>query len=520
MNKPTPNTGRQVQAAQPPGSRRVLFIYPNINTQVGFNYGIAYISGYLKAHGVGTYLLNVNEKLGYPLDLERIKADVLGIRPDLIGFSVLTNQHKYALQIASSIKTYYDAPILFGGIHATMDPTGVLSQGAVDYICMGEGEEAILELIEKGGPEGVRNIGYRREGQVVVEPLRPFVDITKLPFKDYEIFDFQQLIDAKDGWVGLTASRGCPFRCTYCLNHKIMSLYHEHGHLPRTYLRRHSVTQVIDEIKYLLSHYDRIKMFIFDDDIFTFDKEWLKKFSERYRSVTDMPFVCNAHARVFDEEMAADLKNAGCRIVKFGLESGSDRIRRGILNRHMTNNDIEKAFALAYKFGLHTSAFVMIGLPHETPEDMRETVELLARIRPGRFRWSLFFPFVGTKAYDIAAKGGFIDFAKMKSLDNFTDETCMNLGPDIDLTVDKLKSLFCLYVNGCARFGGNERYGEILKQVEEADQETWPIRKAKFIEQVKSVDKEMEKEGKSYYTVKYNSFMGVRSDWTDDSLSA
>jgi anaerobic magnesium-protoporphyrin IX monomethyl ester cyclase len=520
MDKPTPRTRRQAQIGQHSGSRRVLFIYPNINTQVGFNYGIAYISGYLEAHGIETSLLNVNEKLGYPLDLERIRRDVLGIRPDLIGFSVLTNQQKYALQIASSIKTYYDAPILFGGIHTTMDPAGVLSEGAVDYICMGEGEEATLELIEKGRPEGVQNIGYRSEGRLVIEPLRPFVDITKLPFKNYEIFDFQRLIDAKDGWVGLTASRGCPFRCTYCLNHKIMSLYHEHGHPPKTYLRRHSVAEVIDEIEYLLSHYNRIKMFIFDDDIFTFDKQWLKEFSERYRSLTDMPFVCNAHARVFDEEMAADLKRAGCRIVKFGLESGSDSIRRVVLNRYMTNNDIEKAFATADKFGLHTSAFVMIGLPHETPEDLRETVELLARIRPGRFRWSLFFPFVGTKAYDRAAEGSFIDFEKMKSLDNFTDETCMRLGPDIDLTVDKLKSLFCLYVNGRDRFGGLERYGEILKQVEEAGPETWSIKKANFIEQVKAIDKEMQKEGKSYYTIKYNSFMGVRSDWTDDSISA
>src|SRR5512145_1731907 len=138
---------------------RILFVYPNINTQVGFNYGISYISSYLKAEGIETHLLNINEKLGYPLDLERIKEDVLSIKPDVIGFSVLTNQYKYALEIANSIKTYIDVPIIFGGIHATMDPQETLSQPCVDYICVGEGEEAFLELIRKGSPQGVRNIG-------------------------------------------------------------------------------------------------------------------------------------------------------------------------------------------------------------------------------------------------------------------------------------------------------------------------------------------------------------------------
>jgi anaerobic magnesium-protoporphyrin IX monomethyl ester cyclase len=499
---------------------KILFIYPNINAQIGFNYGIAYISGFLKAHGIETHLINVNEKLGYPLDLARIKEDVLRIRPDIVGFSVLTTQHKYALEIARDIKRYHDVPMLFGGIHPTMDPSGTLSESAVDWICVGEGEEALLEVARKGDPKGVRNLGYRQNGAHLVEPLRPFVDITKLPFKDYEIFDFQQMIDAKEGWVGLTASRGCPFRCSYCLNHKIMGLYKEHGHLPRYYLRRHTVDQVIAEIDYLLTRYRGIKMFIFDDDIFTFDKEWLADFSRRYREVTDIGFVCNAHPRVFDTEMARHLKEAGCRIVKFGLESGSERVRKGVLRRYMTNDHIERSFEAAHKFGLHTSAFVMVGLPHEKEEDLLDTVRLLGRIQPGRFRWSLFFPFVGTRAYEIADEAGYIDVERMKELDNFTDETCMRLGPETDLFVDKVKSLFCLFVNGYAGLDGRDRYRELLTEVENMPEARWQAEKAGLVDRVKRLDMEVEKEGKSYYTVKYNPFMGVRSDWKDDSTSA
>jgi len=499
---------------------KFLFIYPNLHAQIGFNYGISYISGLLKAHNIETYLLNINDKLGYPLDLQRIKKDVLSIGPDVIGFSVLTNQYKYSTDIARSIKGYCDVPIVFGGIHPTMDPLGTISEAAVDYLCIGEGEEAILEFIQKGTAKGVKNLAYMDEGRFIQEPLRPFIDITKLPFKDYSIFDFQQMIDAKDGWVGLIASRGCPFRCTYCLNHKIMKLYKDHGHLPKYYMRRHTVDEVISEIDYLLTHYKRINMFIFDDDIFTFDKEWLYEFSEKYRCITNIGFVCNAHAKIFDDDVAHVLKEAGCRIVKFGLESGSDRIRRGVLNRYMSNRDIERAFGFAHKHGIHTSAFVMMGLPHEEPEDIFETVDLIARVQPGRVRWSLFFPFVGTRAYDIAKEANLIDFEKMRALDNFTDETCMLLKENVNLLVDKLKSMFCLFVNGYANMDGQNRYRELLKIVEASGKDTWFENKKLFIEQSNMLDKEMDEKGVLHYTVKYNPFMGVRSDWKDDSISA
>jgi radical SAM superfamily enzyme YgiQ (UPF0313 family) len=261
-------------------------------------------------------------------------------------------------------------------------------------------------------------------------------------------------------------------------------------------------------------------MFIFDDDIFTFDKAWLSEFSEKYKAVTDTGFVCNAHARIFDEDMARHLKEAGCRIVKFGLESGSEKIRRNVLNRYMSNKDIERAFDVAHKFGLHTSAFVMIGLPHEKKKDIMETIELLARIQPGRFRWSLFFPFIGTKAYEIAEHAGLIDFEKMGMLDNFTDETCMMLGSDVDLFVDKLKTLFCLFVNGCADIDGEQKYRELMKRIELAGEDLWRKEKDLFLKQVNMLDKEMENKGRLYYTVKYNPFMGVRSDWKDNSLSS
>jgi len=496
---------------------RVLFIYPNLNAQIGFNYGISYMSGLLRSEGIETSLLNINADLGYPLDLDRIKRDVMRIAPDVIGFSVLTNQYKYALEIAAHLRTYYDRPIVFGGIHPTMDPHGTLKEPVFDSICVGEGEEAFLESIRAGGPRGVRNMGYRDGGRAVLEPLRPYTDLARLPPKDYEIFDFQRMIDAKDGWVGLLASRGCPFRCTYCLNHRIITLYKDSGHLPKDYIRRHTVDQVVGEINSLLSRYHRISMFIFDDDLFTFDKNWLREFAEKYRSVTRIGFVCNAHVRMFDEETAACLKQAGCRIVKFGVESGSERMRRTVLSRYMTNSDIEAAFTAAHKCGLHTSAFVMIGLPGEEKADVQETLRLLSKLQPGRFRWTLFFPFVGTRAFEIAQRAGAIDFGRMADLDNFTDETCMDLGEDVNLYVKKVKDCFCAFVNGYAHI---PEYARIVSRVEAMGTGEWQAEKALIAGEIEGTDEGMRISGQQHYEVRYNRFMGVRSDWEDDHIPA
>ncbi|MDD3847168.1 MAG: radical SAM protein, partial [Syntrophorhabdaceae bacterium] len=229
---------------------------------------------------------------------------------------------------------------------------------------------------------------------------------------------------------------------------------------------------------------------------------------------------CNAHARIFDEETARLLSGAGCRIVKFGLESGSDRIRRKVLSRYMTNKHIEDAFAIAHKHGLHTSAFVMFGLPYETIGDIRETVDLLAVIKPGRFRWSLFFPFVGTKAYTIARSSGQIDLDEMERLDNFTDETCMRLGPDVDLYCDKVKSVLCAFVNARSNLEHTEGFRRLAEEIEAMDEKTWREKKESIPGRVEELNEEMEKSGGLHYTVRYNPFMGVRSDWKDDSISA
>ena len=374
-----------------------------------------------------------------------------------------------------------------------------------------------MELVEElgQGTEGreIANIWSRHGDEIVANPVRPFVRLEHLPRKDYDIFDFQRMIDAKDGWVGVMASRGCPFRCSYCFNHRMLDRYRQELGLPARqlgYLRRHPISEVMGELQYLLTAYQRIDTFIFDDDLFTYDKAYLSEFCREYQRDIGRPFVVNAHVKKFDRETASYLKEAGCKLVKFGLESGSPRIRARILRRPMRDEEIAQAFEVARGAGLPTSAFVMLGMPQESPEDLEMTLELLARIEPDRFRWALFFPYVGTEAYELSHREGLIDEERLRSLSSFTEESCLDFGSKHNLLLKRLKQALPWYVN--ARSADplvRDLYNRLVCVLEDLEEEVDQRKK-----DVLSLDCELSRllaaAGRKHYTVRYNDFMAVR----------
>ena len=314
---------------------KILFIYPNAGSQLGFPYGIAHMSAVLKEAGHTVELWQLCEDIA-PLPsrgqfIDRLKQTA----PDVVGFSVVTNQWPYAKKLAAWVREATSVPLVCGGIHAMAAPEEILQTGLFDYIFRGEAEEAFLEFAEKIAREEniaeIKNLGLIQNGNIQINPVRPLPDLKKLPFKDYDIFDFQKIIDAKNGWVGLMASRGCPFSCTYCFNHQMVTQYRKDldcSFRQLNYIRHFDVEQIISEIEYLLSNYKNIKMFIFDDDLFTFYRPYVEEFCQAYKNVCSIPFVVNAHVGFFDEKRARCLSEAGCKIVKFGVESGSGRIDR------------------------------------------------------------------------------------------------------------------------------------------------------------------------------------------------
>ncbi|HSW01775.1 MAG TPA: radical SAM protein [Sedimentisphaerales bacterium] len=491
-----------------------------MDSQVGFNYGVAHMAAILKraGHEVGFWQL-CEELEPLPSEqqfVERIARE----KPDILAFSVVTNQWPYTETLAKWARQKFTIPFVIGGVHTLSNTEQILATGLFDYVFRGECEDAFLEFVNRlargESVEHVPNLACVRDGRARINPVGPLPELTKLPLKDYECLDFQRLIDAKQGWVGLMASRGCPFSCTYCFNHVMVESYSKDlkcRFKDLRYIRRFDIDQMIDEIRYLLSNYRNIRMFIFDDDLFTFDKPYVREFCKEYRKVTDLPFVVNAHVGFFDDELAAFLAEANCRIVKFGLESGSPKIRKTILNRHMTNEAIVEAIAAVERHGMHSSVFIIIGFPHEGPEDVLDTVRLLGQARPGRFRWTYFFPFPGTRAHEISVEGGFINEEKMERLKNFTDESCLEFTPEHSFLLKKIGRIMPWFVNAHSTLPVADFYRSKVQEILGMDETAWEQAAPALRKQDAEYSKRFCEQGLSHYAIKYNRFMGVISDY-------
>jgi len=501
---------------------RVLFIYPNMRTQEGFNHGIAALSGALEAAGARTKLLNLNDSL---YDVPATGEILDGIRdfdPDLICFSVMTQQYKYALDLARAIKERFSFPLAIGGIHAGMVPEEVAGAGIFDFIGIGECDIALPLLLkaikEEGNVTAIPNIWALRDGEYVKNRVGPFPDLEKLPPKNFEIFDLDHMLGRMNGWMSLLTSRGCPYRCTYCFNHRIVSRYKEEGVKPASYLRRYPVERILGEARGLKEKHPGLRTFIFDDDLFTLDERTVLDFCEGYRELgLGVPFVVNAHVQSFTRPMAAALKEAGCLILKFGLESGSERIRRDVLKRPMSNEKIAEAFAIAEEAGLHTSAFLMFGLPLEERRDLEATIDLVAAIRPGRFRWSVFYPFPGTEIHDLCVEKKLIDPRKTNHNETFYEETCLRFDPETDLLIRKLQRGFHWYVNARSGLDADDVFGALVEDVEGLTESEWEKRSGRFLEEDRRISAALCKASKLHYSIRFTQVMAVRSDFEEDN---
>lgn len=499
---------------------KILFIYPNAGSQLGFNYGVAYIAAVLKQAGHQVEFRQMCEDLEPLPTKDEFIRYLQDVNPDIVGFSVVTNQWGYAAKLAQWAREALSVPLVCGGIHATVAAKEILETGLFDYVFLGESEAAFLEFVEKISShekvDHVRNMGMIVNGKIRINPVRPLPDLQRLPFKAYELFDFQKIIDAKNGWVGLMASRGCPFKCTYCFNHLMVKKYRNDlqcSFNQLNYIRHHSVQQLIDEIVFLQNNYKNISMYIFDDDLFTYDKDYVEEFCSAYKKVSDLPFVVNAHVGFFDDSRAHHLADAGCRIVKFGVESGSSKIRSAVMNRHMSNEKMIEAINHVHRYHMHSSVFIIIGLPHENRDDVMETVTFLGKSKPGRFRWTFFFPFPGTESYQMSIDGGYVNKEKLGALMNFTDESALDFGEEQNLFLEKVGRIMPWFVNAYADFEASPLYLSRVNEILKMDRREWENISTTLLDEDKRISAQLQKENKTHYAVKYNRFMGVISDY-------
>ena len=399
---------------------KIAFVY--IGSE---NLGIEYLSAILKEHGHEVRLFYdpslFDDKYIFSIPSlsmifnirEIIIKQLIDYKPDLVCFSVFTEAFLWALEMSYSIKKNLDVKILFGGVHPTMVPERVIKEKVVDMLIVGEGFEALPELVNalnnNKDISKIKNLWLKTNNKVIENPIRPvFPDLNKLPFPDKAIFAKYFSIN---GHYLIMTSLGCPYRCSYCSNDFFISMYKKKG----PFFRRRSPENVIKELMFAHKKYN-LKAIDFQDDIFTINKSWLKDFLKLYTKQLNLPYRILSHTKFVDEEIIKLLKDTRCYRVQFGVQSLNEKVRKTILNRIEKNQDIKKAFLLCEKYKLQYAVDHMYGIPTEGKEHQMEAARFYSQFKPARFGsfWLVYYP--KTKITEIALK---LKVLKLRDVEKF-----------------------------------------------------------------------------------------------------
>ena len=384
---------------------RVLLVYMNlVHFPKDISLGLSSVAAVLKKAGHEVLLIDTS----FGLDEEEIRTTLDRFKPGLTGICVTTGSLEQAGHVASLIKERSDAPILAGGIAATLAPEETIGLESIDIVCVGEGELPALELVEslEAGDEreDIENLWFKSDGEVVRNPVRPLIkDLDSLPPPDRGIYRYETYLKWHNHRACLVAGRGCPYQCTYCANHSLQKLYRGKGR----YVRFRSVDTILDEIKALEERY-RIQSIEFYDDIFTMNKKWLREFCEKYPNISTIPYYINGKVETIDDEVCRLLKGSGCKRVSIGLESGDEAIRKNVLKRSMSDEAIIGAAGAIKRAGLELYTYNIIGIPFETRASIQKTIDLNRAIKPDYIQTSIFNAYKGTDLYELCREKGWL----------------------------------------------------------------------------------------------------------------
>jgi len=389
---------------------KILFVYSEIQVKFGaygFQHGIAALSAFMKQHGhTDTRLFYADQRAS----LANFKHFVEEFNPDIVCFYVTHDQYRFVRTMLDDLSEHH-AFTICGGPHASLAPEMIEALPRLNAVCIGEGEHALLELVtarERGDDvSGIANLWVRTPAGIVRNGTRPLIaDLDSLPLVDRDLF--ARDLTAKG--VGLTQigypnsiriSRGCPFGCTFCSNRDLSQKQ------AGTYLRFRSLEHVLREIESVVQRYAPREMY-FEDDTFTLVSSFIDDFCREYQQRVGLPFEFFCRIGEDSVEVLGKLHAAGGRRVSFGIESGNEELRRDVLHKNFTNQQVHDVFHAAHEMGLHAEAFVMAGLPGETPEMLRDTVKLLRDVQPDLYSVSIYFPFKGTELYRQCIEKGYI----------------------------------------------------------------------------------------------------------------
>lgn len=363
--------------------QKVLFVNPSysmyniVSEEITPPLGFIIIGTILQQRGHEVKVFDHNKNT-----TEEYKQLLKTFKPDIVGMSVLTGPSLKVCEELSRMAKESGAEVAWGGIFPSTFPKICYESEFVDYVVKGEGEITFRQLIESTPKErhSIPNINDNPP------PPEPFIDLDSLPFPNFDLVDMSKY----DGII-LQTSRGCPYRCRFCVIPGYWVKQKMAG------WRAYSAENIAKMIEHVNKKYG-FKRIIFSDDNLPVDRERALKLFH-LTSKLEPTYYMFSRVNYVDDELMAAYKKGKVRQIQFGIESGSDRVLK-LMQKDSTVAMNERAIRQCHKYGVFADCSLMTGYPGETLEDMKLTEEFVYRVKPHYGGVKVFHPFPATPEYD------------------------------------------------------------------------------------------------------------------------
>lgn len=360
--------------------------------------GLATIAAILEREKIPVKLIDANA-----LRLKDVRDMVKSA--DVVGITAMTPTIHNAAEVARQVKgVNKNVIVVLGGVHGTLMPDETLNAiPEIDIIIRGEGEEAILELMNNKPLYEIQGVSFRDFGRVQSTQSRKLIeDLDGLPFLAYNLLPRARYRPHPPHgrafpFITMTTSRGCPYKCNFCSKPIFGSAY-----------RAQSAKRVIDEIQYYIYQLG-VKEIAFYDDVFTLDKKRVHDICDGLlKQLHRIHWTCESRVNLVDFDLLKHMKESGCYSIAYGIESGSQRMLDSI-HKGIKREQIVDAMKMTRSVGIETVGYFMIGSPGESRETVQETIDFAKQLKLDFAQFAIAIPLPGSELYQIYKDNGGAD---------------------------------------------------------------------------------------------------------------
>lgn len=360
------------------------------------------IAAILKRHGFEVKIIDCITSRINGIQLAKLIAE---FRPELIIINVSTVTYYHDRDVVNKIKQAYPSSHISAiGIHVTVLPEITLRESQFDSIIRREPEITCLELAKHIAQQQdlttVDGVSFKKGQEIYHNQERSFIsDLNELPFPDRSLIDNKRytLPIVNKPYTLIIPSRGCPYQCIFCTAH----LYYGHK------LRKRNPENIVSEIEEIIDKYG-IKYITMWSDTFTLDRNFVLEICQQIKSKKLIfSWMCNSRVDKIDRQLLKVMHSAGCIGISYGVESGNQEILDNI-KKDVSVNDIKNAFLWTRQAGIESMAHIIFGLPGESEETIKETINLVKFLQPDYAQFYCAIPFPGTEFYHLAKNNNWL----------------------------------------------------------------------------------------------------------------